>query len=94
METKNLDGETNLKSRSAVPSLTRLRTAEACARADFAIELDRPDPNMYKLHGAVIDSEGKQPLDLQTVLLRGTVLRNTDWGIGVVMLTGDERRSS
>lgn len=88
VETKNLDGETNLKSRNAVPALTHLRNAEACTHASFSIELDRPDPNMYKLHGAVITSEGKQPLDLQTVLLRGTLLRNTEWVIGVIMFTG------
>lgn len=88
VETKNLDGETNLKSRNAVPKLTHLRSAQACTNAQITIELDRPDPNMYKLHGAVIVDGEKQPLDLQTVLLRGTVLRNTDWVIGIVMFTG------
>ncbi|KAI5116853.1 hypothetical protein M0805_006806 [Coniferiporia weirii] len=95
VETKNLDGETNLKSRDAVPVLTHLRTAQACAdqkNASFRIDLDRPDPNMYKLHGAVVTAEGKFPIDLQTVLLRGTVLKNTEWVIGVVMFTGDDTK--
>ena len=95
VETKNLDGETNLKSRNAVPALTHLNCAEACAdreRARFSIELDRPDPNMYRLNGAVVTEEGKQPLDLQTVLLRGTVLKNTKWVIGVVMFTGEDTK--
>lgn len=87
IETKNLDGEMNLKSRNAVPSLTHLRNAEACAHAKFRIDLDRPDSNMYKLHGAVVTDEGKQPPDLQTVLLRGTVVRNTDWVIGMIIFT-------
>ena len=90
VETKNLDGETNLKSRSAVPELTHFRNAEACANANnsFRIDLDRPDSHMYKLNGAVTTSQGKYPMDLQTVLLRGTVLRNTSWVIGVVLFTG------
>ena len=90
VETKNLDGETNLKSRSAVPELTHLRNAEACANRDnaFRIDLDRPDSHMYKLNGAVVTSQGKYPIDLQTVLLRGTHLRHTAWVIGVVMFTG------
>ncbi|KAH8117016.1 phospholipid-translocating P-type ATPase [Phellopilus nigrolimitatus] len=95
VETKNLDGETNLKSRNAVPALTHLRSAEACAdsaRSRFRIDLDRPDPNMYRLHGAVVTKEGKEPLDLQTVLLRGTVLKNTEWVIGVVMFTGKDTK--
>ena len=95
VETKNLDGETNLKSRNAVPMLTHLRSADDCAepaKANFRIELDRPDPNMYKLNGAVEKDGEKQPIDLQTVLLRGTVLRNTEWVIGVVVLTGKDTK--
>lgn len=95
VETKNLDGETNLKSRNAVQGLTHLRSAEAfmdSSTASFSIELDRPDPNMYKLNGAVITADEKHPIDLQTVLLRGTVLRNTKWVIGVVMFTGEDTK--
>ncbi|OCB86698.1 phospholipid-translocating P-type ATPase [Sanghuangporus baumii] len=96
VETKNLDGETNLKSRNAVPMLTHLRSADDCADPNktlFRIEVDRPDPNMYKLNGAVDEKDGvKQPIDLQTVLLRGTVLKNTKWVIGVVMYTGEDTK--
>ncbi|THH28398.1 hypothetical protein EUX98_g5794 [Antrodiella citrinella] len=95
IETKNLDGETNLKSRSAVPQLTHLRTARACSDLDntFRIDGDRPDTNLYKLNAAlVLDQEDKYPIDMQQVLLRGTVLRNTDWVIGVVMYTGEDTK--
>lgn len=94
VETKNLDGETNLKSRNAISSLTHLHSADAFARDNthFRIELDRPDVNMYKLNGAVVTDKGKEPLDLQTVLLRGTVLKNTSWVIGIVMFTGEDTK--
>ncbi|GLB34568.1 putative cation transport ATPase (P-type) (TC 3.A.3) family, type IV subfamily protein [Lyophyllum shimeji] len=104
VETKNLDGETNLKSRHAVPPLTHLRTARDCAdrRNRFKIEADRPDVNMYKLNAKLsVDSkqdkagEGKveeHPVDMQMMLLRGTVLRNTEWVIGVVVYTGEDTR--
>ena len=96
VETKNLDGETNLKSRNAVAALTRLRTADACADpavASFRVDLDRPEPNMYKLDGAVVTEDGKTfQLDLQQVLLRGTVLKNTKWVIGVVLFTGEDTK--
>ncbi|OJA16022.1 hypothetical protein AZE42_04283 [Rhizopogon vesiculosus] len=90
VETKNLDGETNLKSRNACPALTDLHTAADCASKPntFTVECDRPDTNMYKLNGAVTRNGEKWPVDVQTVLLRGTVLRNTDWAIGVVLFTG------
>ena len=90
VETKNLDGETNLKSRNAVPVLTHLRNASACAdpKNVFRINCDRPEVLMHKLVAAVEISDERYPVDLQTTLLRGTVLRNTTWVIGIVMYTG------
>jgi len=90
VETKNLDGETNLKSRHAVQALTHLRTAADCAnkRNAFRVDCDGPDTNMYRLNAAVLVNGEKSPVDLRMTLLRGTVLRNTDWVIGVVLYTG------
>ncbi|KAJ7228736.1 hypothetical protein GGX14DRAFT_414568 [Mycena pura] len=90
LETKNLDGETNLKSRHGVPGLSHLNTAADCANVlnAFAIKVDRPDTNMYKLHAAVVLGQETFSADVSMTLLRGTVLRNTEWVIGVVMFTG------
>ena len=90
VETMNLDGETNLKSRHAVPPLRTFRDAQACANSDnsFQIQCDRPDTNMYRLNGNVVMDKQTSPVDLSMTLLRGTVLRNTKWVIGVVLFTG------
>ncbi|KAH8827405.1 phospholipid-translocating P-type ATPase [Flagelloscypha sp. PMI_526] len=94
VETKNLDGETNLKSRSSLASLTDLRTASRCANPDnhFSIACDRPESNMYRLNAAVERDGKKTAVDLQTILLRGTVLKNTEWAIGVVLFTGEDSK--
>ncbi|TFK63348.1 phospholipid-translocating P-type ATPase [Pluteus cervinus] len=94
VETKNLDGETNLKSRNACPPLTHLRSAAHCATKlnTFRVDCGRPDTNMYRLDGAVKVGEKTFPVDMQMMLLRGTVLRNTGWVIGVVMYTGEDTR--
>ena len=95
VETKNLDGETNLKSRKAVSGLLRCDSAKACADGSFAfkIECDRPDVSMERMNAAVILEDGrKESVDTQMVLLRGTVLRNTKWAIGVVLFTGTETK--
>ncbi|KAF7337884.1 Phospholipid-transporting ATPase [Mycena venus] len=94
VETKNLDGETNLKSRHAVPSLVHLRDAAACADPEnaFRVDLERPDNNMYQLNGAVFAGDESSPVDLTMTLLRGTVLRNTRWVIGVVLFTGEDTK--
>lgn len=90
VETKNLDGETNLKSRHAVPVLTHLRDANTCANKKnaFRVNCDRPDTDMYRLKANVTIDGDTSPVDLSMTLLRGTVLRNTRWAIGVVLYTG------
>ncbi|KAJ3502675.1 hypothetical protein NLJ89_g8782 [Agrocybe chaxingu] len=90
VETKNLDGETNLKSRRAVSALTGLRTARSCADPQnvFRIHCERPDTDMYRVNANVLIDGSTHPVDLSTTFLRGTVLRNTRWAIGVVLFTG------
>lgn len=94
VETKNLDGETNLKSRSACPELTHLHDAKACAdpRNPFHIDCESPDNNMYRLTATVVMPDGKYPVDLGQTLLRGTVLRHTKWVIGLVIYTGQDTK--
>ncbi|WVF70430.1 hypothetical protein IAT40_005220 [Kwoniella sp. CBS 6097] len=100
IETKNLDGETNLKSRNGVPGLSHLNTAEACAEAKLRIDVDAPEVNMFRLNGAVVnleevDDNGEHPihpLTLETTMLRGCVLKNTAWVIGVVIFTGTDTK--
>lgn len=94
VETKNLDGETNLKSRNAVPALTYLRSAEDCASSHnvFHVEAERPDTNMFRLNAAVSVGDQTFPVNMQMVLLRGTVLRNTKWIIGLVLYTCEDSK--
>jgi len=94
VETKNLDGETNLKSRSACPPLTHFRNAKECAdpKNSFCVDCERPDNNMYKLAAAVTTPDGKFPIDLGQTLLRGTMLRHTKWVIGLVIYTGEDTK--
>ncbi|GAA5851367.1 hypothetical protein JCM9279_001119 [Rhodotorula babjevae] len=102
VETKNLDGETNLKSRSAVPELTHLRTSSAIANeARFILRVEPPDVNMFtynaavELHDGRLGKDGgplKCPVNLSTMLLRGTVVRNTEWVVGVVCMTGRDTK--
>lgn len=98
IETKNLDGETNLKSRNAVNGLSELRTVEACSTTPLRIDLEAPEVNMFKLNGAAIKLQelgGEtviHPITLETTLLRGCVLKNTAWVIGVVIFTGHDSK--
>ena len=96
VETKNLDGEINLKSRFAVPELMDMRSTEECLEREFDVEVEPQNVNMYRFNARVTlrdeeDEEGNPvqcPVTLNQVLLRGCSVRNTDWVIGVVLMTG------
>lgn len=95
VEMKNPDGETNLKSRNTLPALTHLRGARDLAdrRNHYRVGLDRPGTNLYKLNGAVVlPGEEKSSVDINMILLRGSVVRNTSWFIRLVLYTGKDSR--
>ena len=51
VETKNLDGETNLKVRHALRCGSAIRSALDCEAASFWIESEGPGPNLYSYNG-------------------------------------------
>ncbi|OAA61827.1 phospholipid-translocating p-type ATPase-like protein [Niveomyces insectorum RCEF 264] len=104
IETKNLDGETNLKFRQALRCGRNLKHARDCERAQFYIESEAPHSNLYKYNGAIrwkqaIENdpaggprEMSEPVTIDNLLLRGCNLRNTEWALGVVLFTGHDTK--
>ncbi|KAM5487209.1 phospholipid transporting ATPase [Microsporum canis] len=100
VETKNLDGETNLKVRQALHCGRAVKHARDCERAQFVIESEQPHPNLYQYSGTIKwsqanpdypDSPEKEMVEaitINNVLLRGCNLRNTEWVLAVVIFTG------
>lgn len=94
VETKNLDGETNLKLREA-PQATRSMFANEEDAGDVLqgyVESELPNGDINRYSGnlyleAQADDTGI-PLGLKNVLLRGSRLRNTSFAYGVVVNTG------
>lgn len=98
VETKNLDGETNLKVRQSLKCTNTIRTSKDIARTKFWIESEGPHSNLYTYQGNMkwrnlADGEIRnEPITINNVLLRGCTLRNTKWAMGVVMFTGDDTK--
>lgn len=108
VETKNLDGETNLKIRQALKCGEGIRHSEDCERATFWIETEPPQPNLYSFNGVAKWPQYNSPLydpasgqdppigcesiSINNLLLRGCTLRNTKWVIGVVVFTGPDTK--
>ena len=104
IETKGLDGETNLKVRQALQSGAKVRHAKDCEQAEFWIESEAPHPNLYS-YSAVVrykqrdltnpdapTTDKAEPIGINNLLLRGCSLKNTEWALGVVVFTGRETK--
>ncbi|KAK7560515.1 phospholipid-translocating P-type ATPase [Phyllosticta citricarpa] len=104
VETKNLDGETNLKVRQALHAGRKVVHARHCEQVEFAIESEPPHANLYAYSGVLRwrqrdpqdpNDPGAlmaEPVSINNMLLRGCSLRNTEWVLGVVMFTGEESK--
>ncbi|KAF9556105.1 hypothetical protein EC968_008445, partial [Mortierella alpina] len=98
IETSNLDGETNLKIKQALPETTHLITPLEVSTLGGCIRSEQPNNSLYTFEGTLLmnTASGNQPkelpLDPTQVLLRGAQLRNTRWIYGVVIFTGHESK--
>ena len=83
VETKNLDGETNLKQKQA--SLEVQKHLEQMSEEQILtkligmkVECEHPNEFLYKFQGNfVLESGKKVPMDPDQILLKGSCLRNT-----------------
>lgn len=107
VETKNLDGETNLKPRKALKATSGLLSEEDIEHASFILDAEPPHPNLYSFNGVlkfrgppsgvgIVDSnssvEKLEPVTINEMLLRGCSVRNTKWIIGIVVFTGADTK--
>ncbi|XP_046487089.1 probable phospholipid-transporting ATPase IA isoform X4 [Neodiprion pinetum] len=93
IETANLDGETNLKIRQAVPETAKLLDTKELTKFIASIQCEPPNRHLYEFFG-VLREVNKQsiPLGPDQLLLRGAMLRNTRWVFGVVIYTGHDTK--
>lgn len=106
VETKNLDGETNLKNKCVPKDLWKTFEHMEPAIKNFKATLNVDGPNnfIYKFEGCIeMQREsrliGQDPNDNMqvpytndNVLLRGMSLRNTESVLGIVVYTGHETK--
>lgn len=98
VETKSLDGETNLKMRHCMPHLigryniNNIDTLNELNNSTLIIE--KPNKIIDSFTGVIEynDDNNKETIIYSNVLLRGCVLRNTEWIIGLVINTGHDTK--
>uniref|UniRef100_A0A673HKU8 Phospholipid-transporting ATPase n=1 Tax=Sinocyclocheilus rhinocerous TaxID=307959 RepID=A0A673HKU8_9TELE len=82
IETSNLDGETNLKIRQGLQITTDIKDIDSLMRL-----------HLYEFVGNIrLDGHRYEKIDIQSILLRGAQLRNTQWVHGIVVYTGHDTK--
>lgn len=90
IETKNLDGETNLKPKAVMEKIRdNIQTEQDLQNMNGAqFDFEAPNEFIYEFNGSIKFRESQIPLDNNNIVLRGCKLKNTDAIIGVTIFTG------
>ncbi|KAH9137061.1 hypothetical protein AeRB84_018017 [Aphanomyces euteiches] len=97
VETKSLDGETNLKLRQAMESTLEAQTEHEVLQLHGRVECEQPNKAISRFTGSffVDQADGSivnDPISIKNILLRGCQLRNTEWMYGLVLNTGPDTK--
>ncbi|OQR82887.1 P-type ATPase (P-ATPase) Superfamily [Achlya hypogyna] len=93
VETKSLDGETNLKLRQALETTLEAQTEAEVLALHGHVECEQPNKAISRFTGTVmVDGQEKTPISIKNILLRGCQLRNTEWMYGLVLNTGPDTK--
>ena len=91
VETTALDGETNLKSKTAVPPIAKAcSTVDGIARCDAQVVVEDPNMDLYSFEGRISVGHKNLPLTNNEVIYRGSTIRNTPEVFAMVIYTGEE----
>ncbi|VVC36361.1 Hypothetical protein CINCED_3A000306 [Cinara cedri] len=90
IETAELDGETNLKCRQCLVELAEL--AHEVVNFDGFIRCETPNNLLNKFHGVLQWNKQELILNNDHIILRGCVLRNTEWCYGMVIFAGRDTK--
>ncbi|KAK1283614.1 Phospholipid-transporting ATPase 1 [Acorus calamus] len=91
IQTMNLDGESNLKTRYARQETVSM----VLERGEYSglIRCEQPNRNIYEFTGNMEFNGHKVSLGQSNIILRGCQLKNTEWVIGVVVYAGQETKA-
>ncbi|KAK4292264.1 hypothetical protein Pmani_034959 [Petrolisthes manimaculis] len=93
IETSELDGETNLKCKQCLPETEELGQDDArIGTFQGEVRCEPPNNQLNKFDGTLYMNDNALPLDNDKILLRGCILRNTQWCYGIVIFAGRDTK--
>lgn len=93
IETAELDGETNLKCKQCLVETSEMgQRDDLLGSFDGEIVCEPPNNLLNKFEGTLLWKGSRYSLDNDKILLRGCVLRNTQWCYGVVIFAGKDTK--
>jgi hypothetical protein len=88
VDTCNLDGETNLKMKDSLKATVLTNTHALVSKLEGHVDYEGPNKRLYTFVGKATIAKVQTPIGNESVLLRGSVLRNTAWIYGLVIYAG------
>ncbi|XP_041360414.1 phospholipid-transporting ATPase VA-like [Gigantopelta aegis] len=94
IETSNLDGENNLKQRQIISCLQDHQEDFEASKFTHKLQVELPNSEIYKFRGQIVqENDEKIALNYDNLLLRGCIIRNTDYVEGIVIYAGHETKA-
>ncbi|OUM64487.1 hypothetical protein PIROE2DRAFT_22931, partial [Piromyces sp. E2] len=94
--------ETNLKRRTALKQFSGIRSLDELLRVKCVIHCEQPNDNLTSFDGSIsieiskktnkMDEKEGVPFNMENMLLRGSILRNTDCIYGMVIYSGQNTK--
>ncbi|CAD8186772.1 unnamed protein product [Paramecium octaurelia] len=90
LETSNLDGERNLKTKYAIAEIQEQMIHGKFSDLAGELQCDKPNNRIHKFQGMLQVDLKQYPISNNNILLRGTTIKNTKWVVGLVVYTGHD----
>ncbi|CAJ0602595.1 unnamed protein product [Cylicocyclus nassatus] len=93
VETAELDGETNLKTRVALAETAEMGDSlDDISKFQGEIVCEAPNNHLNRFQGKLIWQGKEYPIINENILLRGCILKNTRWCYGLVIFAGKDTK--
>ncbi|RUS74359.1 hypothetical protein EGW08_017882 [Elysia chlorotica] len=94
IETSNLDGENNLKQRQIIDAIGHVSEDSSFPHSfTHTVNVEQPNAEIYSFKGYIDTENGSVSVNSNNLLLRGCIIRNTDFIEGLVVYAGPETKA-